>query len=132
MFIGQFQRGELIPLHYQVLTSGIAVAPGDQITAKIYGPAGTLLSTHYLTPLNPYTTVGLFVGHATATVQGANMVVYERVSTNAKLVERFTVLGGNSSSRGTVTAAHAFRRPEADYVVFQTEHGVVFSGRNPR
>ena len=92
-----------------------AVSPGYTRAVGLACRDGLFLGTPYATPGRH----GLVARYATA---GGDPVA---------LVGHFYLLPGGSAD-GAVTALRPVRRPEAEYVLYSTDGGVLARGRNPR
>lgn len=128
MFIGLFQLGDWVPLHHQVLTSGVASAPSTSPTAEIYNSSASLFVTVTLAGFRPEIETGMFFGRYQLTSTGRHMVVYKEGS-GVRNVECFDVEGG--SINGAVISAFTVNRPEGDSIFFETDVGVVYQGLGP-
>ena len=136
MNLGRFHAGDSIPLSVPVENaSGTPTLPDSAPVARIYR-AGTLIETVSLPICDRYKTTAYFQKRhrlsASYTASAAYIIVYQFAisSTTYRRVSWFSVYAGGDED-GTVIAAAAVERPEANIVLYETESGKLMAGRNP-
>lgn len=137
-YLGRFQIGDRIGLSVSSKNqkSGAAVQPSALVQGFIYPTAsGTIIEAVPLHPkdrfggnwdftANPQLSASYTPGHYTVLYQWANGgTLYERLDT-------FDVLSGGDVDGQVIALAEA-ERPEAGFVLFETESGSIKAGRNP-
>jgi hypothetical protein len=141
MYRGRIMQGQELTLGLRTLNgSNVPTAPDAAPTFEIYGESsGTrVLTQKFIPPLDRYGTA------VPATVWQYNQFMDERLSAGRyTIVYRWTissfygtaldsfevVAGGNP--KGTAISSYYYRRPNADFVVQQTDAGRIIKGRNP-
>lgn len=135
MNLGSFHVGDSIPLSVQGLnTTPVATLPDSAPIARIYS-GSTLKESVSLPICDRYKTTGYFQKRhrlSSAYSAGIYLIVYDVVisSTTYRTVAFFQVYSGGDAD-GTVIAATAVERPEANIVLYATESGCLKAGRNP-
>lgn len=132
----RYNKGDRIVLSLHTLDSSDVSAWADAaITAKIYDGSGNLDKTVYLSPTDKFRHTGLMravflndldAGHYTVVMQWAE-------STNNRIFfDGFEVLNVGDTEGG-VTELYDFLGPgPANGLIYQTETGKIYFGRNPR
>ena len=135
MNLGNFFVGDSIPLSIQSLnTTPAATLPDSAPIARIY-TGSTLKDSISLPICDRYKITGYFQKrHRLSSAYGAGTysIVYDNVisSTTYRETSWFTVVSGGDAD-GSVIAAAAVDRPEANIILYETESGCLKAGRNP-
>lgn len=135
MNLGNYFAGDSIPLSVQGLnTTPVATLPDSAPTARIYS-GSTLKESVSLPICDRYKLTGYFQKRhrlSSAYSAGTYSIVYDVVisSTTYRKAEWFTVVAGGDAD-GSVIAAAAVERPEANIILYETESGCLKAGRNP-
>jgi hypothetical protein len=135
-YIGRYQLGETLPLLAQTHdANGVAATPADVPTVKIWNSAGALVLARKMPSIERFTQTGrfllpVFLNGVFAT-DLYRAVYHYNVSTYRGLdVDYFQVIDGGNAD-GNVISMYFFDRPQAKYIVYQTDAGVLIQGRNP-
>lgn len=140
-YLGRFQQGDELPLTLQTTdASGVPEDPFDVPVATVYrdGATPSLVETVRLAADLRGVQAGLFrlplfLGKLYGTA-GRHLVVFRWVDADSvarQCVGCFTLLPGGSSD-GNVIAMAYVQRPDARYLLWQTDAGLLLRGRNPR
>lgn len=134
MNLGNFFVGDSIPLSVQSLnTTPAATLPDSAPIARIYS-GSTLKESVSLPICDRYKITGYFQKRhrlSSAYSAGTYSIVYDNVITSTfREVAWFTVVSGGDAD-GSVIAAAAVDRPEANLILYETESGCLKAGRNP-
>lgn len=128
---GRYSLGDFIPLQIQTKdANGVPTVPDRAPEARIFTPGGAL-NGHFSLPIQDrYTVRGLFQRLLPATsffnAVGNWRVVYtwQIGAYNGMDEDTFDVTPGGSN-QGNVISAFFYKRPNADYIVYQTDGGVI-------
>lgn len=136
MWIGRYQVGGTVILYLQCTNAaGTAAAPTDAPQLKLWDPSGALVLATKMPAVTQVT--GLFyynlylngpyeeAGNWSATFRYMVSTYHGFQSDN------FEILPGGHAD-GHVVGMYHYRRPQADYLVHQTESGNIRKGQNPR
>lgn len=109
--------------------------PDDVPRARVYEANNTLVGQYDLPILDQYTQVGLFLfplflGNGYATGNYNVLYTYDVASFSGLEVGTFDIVAGGHVD-GHILAATFYKKPHADFIVYQTETGKIKSGRNP-
>lgn len=135
MNLGYFHVGDGIPLALSSENaSGTPTLPTTAPVARIYS-GSTLIETVSLPICERYKTTAYFQKRhvlGSSYSAGRYHIIYQWVisGTTYKRTACFDVASGGDAD-GNVIAAAAVARPEAQYVLYETESGKLQSGRNP-
>lgn len=137
-FIGRYKLGDAVPLYVKTVdTNGVATLPDDCPTVKVWNSSGTLILNQKMPIIERFTQTGnfcypLFLGVLWAT--GTYTAVYYWTTGsqtfNGLDCDTFEIVDGGNKD-GNVIAMYFFDRPQAKYVVYETDSGVLIQGRNP-
>lgn len=140
-YLGRFQQGVEIPLLLQCVNAEReADDPLDVPHATVYrdGVPPVLVETRALAATLRGVAAGvfrlpLFLGSSYATA-GRHLVVYRWVDSDgvARCTTGSFVLLPGGSADGAVVGMHHVARPDARYLLYQTDSGRLIRGRNPR
>ena len=138
-YLGRYQQGEELPLVVQCDTAGAAASwPLVAPVVSVFNPAGTLVLTRVLAADLQGVTVGLFrlpqfLGADFSTAGTYRLAVrYKDAGSNPRtLCGTFRLMAGGHAD-GAVVSLRPVRRPNANYLVYQTDGGRLARGRNPR
>lgn len=135
MNLGRFHVGDSIPLAVSSEdNNGVPTLPTAAPTARIYS-GSTLIETVSLPIWDRYKVTAYFQKRhrlGSSYSAGTYLVVYGWTisATSYKKVAFFQVYSGGDAD-GNVIAAAAVERPEANYILYETESGSLMAGRNP-
>lgn len=140
-FIGRFQQGQEVPLTLQCVdAAGTSDDPLEVPRATLYRDASTPViveTVQMAADLRGVATgffrLGLFLDNLYGT-PGRYLVVYKwRDSDGVAHCKpaSFVLLPGGSAD-GAVISATYVERPDASYLLYQTDAGRLIRGRNPR
>lgn len=140
-FLGRFQQGQELPLHLQcVNATGGAGDPTDLPRASVYrdGASPAFVETVELAAdlrgvVAGYFRRGLFLDNLYSTA-GRYLVVFKWTDSNTVAhcrVASFMLLPGGSADGAVISLKHV-ERPDASYLLYQTDAGRLIRGRNPR
>ena len=134
MSLGNFFVGDSSPLSVQSInTTPAATLPDSAPIARIY-TGSTLKESISLPICDRYKITGYFQKRhrlSSAYSAGTYSIVYDNVITSTfREVAWFTVVSGGDAD-GSVIAAAAVDRPEANIILYETESGCLKAGRNP-
>lgn len=141
VYLGRYQQGQEVPLVLQCQTqAGLPDDPAAAPAATVYrdGSPPARIETVTLAADLRGVVDGLFrlplsLDHRYGTA-GRYLVVFRWVDGNGyahQIPGSFTVLPGGSAD-GSVVALRYVRRPDARYLIWQTDTGRLVRGRNPR
>lgn len=146
---GRFALGDFIPLQCLCRdVNGVPTDPDVTPEARVFAPAGNATGHFLIMPLDPGAQPGLFQlaegAAAWFNALGNWRVVYHWTTGNGTFAgvdeDTFEIVNGGAA-RGNVVSMTFYVRPDADYLVFQTDGGSVISetqigeivsARNPR
>lgn len=136
-YLGRYILGQVVPLFFWSRNgSGTPTAPADAPLATIYDSSGNTVLSLYMPIADQANTTGFFehllsldsrfsVGYydcvITASVSGTSKVA---------VVSFQIVAGGNVDGSGI--AMHYFNSPHRDFLLLQTDTGILRKLRNPR
>lgn len=134
MYAGNYQLGDLYPLQVLCTASDASVLPDDAPRAVVYDNTGVVEST--LMPVtDSRNTTGRF--HFLVNLDGKYSVGYHWVlyqyyvsSTLHTKLESFEIVAGGDVN-GSGISMEYFRRPPNDYVLVQSDTGVLYRRKNP-
>jgi hypothetical protein len=140
-YLGRYQQGEELPLRVQCVdAAGAPADPAAVPAATVYrdGATPTLLETVALAAQLRGVEVGVFgrphfLGPLYATA-GPHKVLYRWQDAGGVahcLPAYFTLLPGGDADGAVIALAYA-ERPDARYLIYQTDGGRLVRGRNPR
>lgn len=137
-YIGRYQQGQELRLVIRcTTTNNVPNTPLLYPVAKIYR-GGTLVESVELAADSQGEETGVFrrslqLGSLYSTTGRYEVVYTYPTSAGAGRVRvgSFTLLPGGSPD-GTVVAIHYARRPNAAYLIRQTDAGLLIRGKNPR
>lgn len=138
MWRGAFQLGDHVALGCATFNeSGAQESPVECPSMRIYDSGGTAVVSKKIPPSQDRTVRGLFhyaqfLGPEFS--EGRHYVVYEWMTSGGYFGQEtdcFMILPGGSAV-GNVISLFFFDRPEAKFVVGQTDAGVILLKRNPR
>lgn len=138
-YLGRYRQGEELLLVVPCDDGGAAPAwPDVAPTVTFHKPDGTVALHRVMAADLQGVTDGVFrlpqfLNSQFSTTGAYRAVVrYEDASDRARvLVGHFRVLGGGDTD-GAVVSMRPVRRPDANYLVYQTDGGILARGRNPR
>lgn len=137
MFRGRKILGEEIRLGCQTVNSArTPTAPDSAPTFRVYTESGTLTATGFLPPTERYVVTGLFeymLALGTLFATGRYMVRYQYAISSTSYTpepDTFEVVGGGDTHGQFVSLAF-LDRPDADWIVGQTDAGNTLINRNP-
>lgn len=138
-YLGRLPRGCELPVVVRCLdAAGDPAWPADNPVLTVYGPDGSTVESRRLPAdlqgeLVGLFRYGLFLGTPYATPGRHGLVARYATAGGdpVALAGHFYLLPGGSAD-GAVTALRPVRRPEAEYVLYSTDGGVLARGRNPR
>lgn len=140
-YLGRFQQGDELPLVVQTTTqAGAPFIPLYNPVAKIYrdGETPTLVETVALPADQQGVDTAVFrTGHQLTTLYGTAgryLVLFCWAITGGTTLTAaasFTLLPGGSPD-GSVVGLFFLRRPNAAYLIRQTDAGLLIRGKNPR
>lgn len=136
MWLGRYQVGNTIVFLLQCVNEdGTAAAPDDAPQIKLWSPAGALTLVAKM-PIFPQVT-GLFYYNQYLSglldEEGSWEATYRYTvgSYHGFQSDYFEMMAGGHLD-GHVVGMYHYRRPQADYLVHQTESGNIRKGQNPR
>ena len=135
MYIGEFQLGDLLPLQlYTKTVGGVGTLPDDPPRAIVCSTSGQVES-HLLPTTDERSTVGRFwhcIPIDARYVEGQYWIQYLYVVTGniISTLESFRVVPGGHE-RGTGVSMTHFRRPPNDFILMQTDGGLLLRKKNP-
>jgi hypothetical protein len=148
----RYQLGDFVPLLLQCRNAnGTPTLPDDCPNARVFDPLGRLVTNFKVPITDRYGATGLFAFafplsaflFSTGLVNGNYRVIYSySIGSYTGLDEStFEVVAGGDS-RGNIISMAYYPRPNADYLVFQTDNGqalgrisydgFISMGQNPR
>ena len=133
-YIGRHQLGDSLSLILNTRSGAdIPVAPDDAPRADIFNSSNTKVASYDL-PIDD-TTLYVFrlkIPLGSTFTTGTYRVVYRYKANGAvKLVLDYFQIVAGGSAEGSPVAMFPWARPEANYVILQTDGGKVYQGRNP-
>lgn len=137
MFRGRKQVGNEIRIGVQTVNgSRTPTAPDAAPTYRVYTEAGTLVTNGSLPPTERYTTTGLFeymLPVYSLFSTGRHWVRYDWIisGTHYAGIDSFEVLAGGNTA-GCFISMMFLDRPDADWIVGQTDAGTTSINRAPR
>ncbi len=136
MYLGRKQLGTTLDLYLQCTDAdGVKAMPTYVPWLKVW-LASTLILSAEMPLVDKSAQVGLFryplfLGDAYSVGYGT-VAMHYRVSTKYGIEARsFEIVPGGDAA-GQVLGMCFYPRPQADFVVYQTESGEIRKGRNPR
>lgn len=135
MLTGYYVLGDLLPVRVVCLdASGAPASPDSHPTVQIYGPSGSVLG-HRLPADDLDQQAGLFSDVLSLDVRfttGRHWAVYcwSMSSSRRSKIETF-LIEESGNAVGRVISTHFFSQPSADYVLLQTDMGLLRRKRNP-
>lgn len=133
-YIGRYQLGESIALLLNTRSGAdTPSAPDDAPRADIFDASNTkVLSLDMPIDDDTMYVFRLKIPLNSSFSEGLYRIVYRyKANASVKLqVDYFQIVAGGSSE-GAPIAMFPWARPEANYVVLQTDGGKVYQGRNP-
>jgi hypothetical protein len=136
VWLGRYQVGNTIVFLLQCKNADeVAAAPTDAPQIKLWSPAGTLIHQAKM-PSFPQVTglfyYNVFRGGLYDVAGSWNATYRYMVSTyHGAHSDNFEVMAGGHMD-GHVVGMYHYRRPQADFLVHQTESGNIRKGQNPR
>jgi hypothetical protein len=140
VFRGQHQLGAEVPVGVQCTdASGEPAAPDAAPTITIYSAAGAkIVENKKIPPKDRADSLGFFehfVRLGSDFTVGAYSVLYKWATGGGAFsgcaVDYFEVIPGGSSD-GTVLGLHYYDAGHAQFLVQQTDAGIIKTGKNPR
>lgn len=140
MYLGRYQLGEDMPLPLTTVdASNLPTAPDNAPVAQIFNSSGTQVMSGRMPVMDRYgtSTACTFFMLPVYLSGDYSAGLYSYVLTwniaAAPFVETgtFEVVAGGDSN-GTVIAMTFFHKPQADFVVYQTDAGKLRRGRGPK
>lgn len=145
---GRVQNGDYVPLAVQCTDANGVPTPPDYVPrARIFGPDGAPILDVFMPPLDRYAAPGLFggrlaIGITFTPLEGNYRIVYTwSIGTFTGMTEdTFQIVGGGNRF-GHILSMYYYLRPNADFLIYQTDNGypfgqlpngALFAGRNPR
>lgn len=137
-FIGRYKLGDWLPLQLQTVNgSRVATTPDDVPTVKLFNSSGTMVYSQKLPVIERYVQTGRFyalvlLGRAFSTDTYTAVYYWTTGSGayNGLEADNFDIVDGGHYD-GNVIGMYFFDRPQAKYIVYQTDSGVLIQGRNP-
>lgn len=137
-FLGRYPQGVELPVIVQCETAGAAAWPDVAPVVTFTAPDGTVVLNRVMGADLQGVRLGTFrlpqfLGTPFATTGPYRVVArYKDGAGNPRvLVGHFRLLAGGNRD-GAVVSMRAVRRPNANYLVYQTDSGKLVRGRNPR
>lgn len=138
MWLGRQQLGTWIDVYLQVTSTAFTPTMPDYVpTIKVRRSDGTVVYSG-LMPIVDKTDdrLGLFASRVflgSGMSAGAHTIEMNyKAGTKFGVESRtFDIIAGGHS-RGQVLAMHYLHQPQADFVVYQVESGLILRGKNPR
>lgn len=135
-YLGRYQLGQTVPLRVQTLNANsVAATPDDVPTVKLWDAAGNRVLTAKMPAVERYIQTGRFLlpvflnGQFAAGLYQA-VYYYGIAGYHGLESDTFEVLPGGHAD-GSVISMYFLDRPQARYIVYQTDAGVLIQGRNP-
>ncbi len=134
-FLGRYQQGQTVTLFCQGKdANGVATLPDRPPQAKVFNGT-TVVEANEMPILDRYINTGFFQHHlflgAAYSAGQYRVVYYYRVGSYYGVEEDgFEIVAGGHQD-GSILNMYFFRRPQADYIVYETEDGIINKGRNP-
>jgi hypothetical protein len=115
-------------------SSGVPTAPDDAPRIVVLGSSGEVYNSR-MPALDPFQITGLFhtplfIGAGFAAGHYSAVMTYD-VGSHSGIEQLEFEVKANGDVEGNILAMHFFRRPHADFLVWQTESGKIKKGRNP-
>jgi hypothetical protein len=136
MYLGRYQQGDRLPLRVFCSDADDApVEPDEAPRATIWSTASICASNIWIPPIHRTASPGLFQyplhldSRFPAEYYTAEISWKVNGAPRATIVH-FEVVGGGHPD-GAVISMYAFSRPQAEFLVFQTDAAKIFKGRNP-
>lgn len=137
MYLGDFQRGDRLPLKVLCTNAaGLPVNPDEAPTATFYAAGSTTPAFSVaLPPADPVDATGLFLlavhldGRLSEGYYGVQLSWVVSGSPRAELRKFCVIPGGNKD--GAVVSMYHYRRPHADFLIQQTDGRKLLRGQNP-
>lgn len=137
MNLGRYQLGTRVPIRLQCLDSnGSPVMPDQVPVLKVWANGGTLIVNKLMPVEDKEDQVGLFLyelfldkNFATGNYHGDTFYVSGALAIMTPFW--FDVIPGGDAG-GQVVSTFFYHRPQADFIVYQTEGGQIRFGSNPR
>jgi hypothetical protein len=137
-YLGRYPQGEELPLVVQCDDGSGPAWPAVAPVASFRGPAGTNVLSRVMAADQQGVGDGLFrlpqfLGpEFSSTGEYAVLVRYKDSAGNPRLLAGHFQLTQGGSTDGAVIAVRSVRRPNANWLVYQTDGGRLVRGRNPR
>jgi hypothetical protein len=148
-WLGRFQLGDFVGLIVQCKDqNGVPTMPDNVPISRFFDPNGTFIGITHLPTLERFATPGLFqltlpISSIFSTQGNWRVISTYSIGSFTGIDENtFEVVPGGEA-RGNVISMYYYRRPDADYIVFQTDNGdgivdsisaggLILAGRSPR
>ena len=143
----RYQLGDFVPLFLVCKNvNGVPTVPDTVPEARLFDPFGVAAGHFSMNPVDRFGTTATFALNLGASqffnIVGNWRIVYTyKIGTYSGMDEdTFQIVNGGSVN-GNVISMYYFHRPNADYVVYQTDGGVlvgevqsgrIFGGRGPQ
>jgi hypothetical protein len=137
MYIGRVQLGNNVVIAILTKTGGVPAVPDNVPTVRIYAAStGTLVYTAKMPVADRYGATGMFLlpiflNAAFSVGQYYATVGYQIQGTQVLEPYNFEIVPGGDV-RGSVISMTWYDRPQAKFVVMETDSGRLEYGRNPR
>ena len=134
MYRGEYQLGDLFALQLFTDSSGTPTNPTSAPRARVYS-SSAFVEDHLLPITDSRNVAGRFwfcIPLSSKYSAGYYFVQYTYVisGTTKSTMESFRILAGGDSS-GTGISMQHFRRPPDDFIMLQTDGGVLLNKKNP-
>lgn len=137
MFVGHYALGQLLPLRVWVVDeNGAGTAPDAAPIAVVYDSDGTRVAKYDLPCKEQNTVTGWFEDVANLDNRystGRYTVMYTYLLSGVaqgRLEQCEIVAGGDGVGSGV--GLYFYRQPQADFLLLQTDRGILKTRRNPR
>lgn len=136
MYLGQYQLGDRVPIRvFCSDADDLPVEPDEAPRANIANASGVAIHSLWLPPLSRTLSPGLFQHplHLDARLATGfyRVELSWKVSGNARAaVDQFEIVDAGHEA-GSVISMYAFSRPQAEFLVYQTDGKKLYKGRNP-
>ena len=137
MFAGHYLLGQLLPLRLWVVDSNDAgTEPDSAPIAAVYDSSGTKVASYTLPCREQNTVTGWFEDVANldnrySTGRYTTLYTYLLDGVAQGRIEQWEIVAGGDGV-GSGVGLYFYRQPQADFLLLQTDRGILKTRRNPR